>query len=540
MATNTPVNIELLVVSEAELQRLKRVSEQQIFAQGNAFHPLGLFSADIFGPVGSDARGRTFAYIDLHAPILHPLLYRAVVDSKALHKQILQGTATAVWNAKTREFEKSTETQAQTGYHFFMQHLSELQLIKSQSDKRNFAIELFNQARKDAKHLMRYALVLPAALRDYTVTPDGKPEEDEVNAFYRRLLTQAQLVDPIMYKKNPHLYDNVLWQLQLTMQELFDYLQSLLDGKNKLVLGKWLSRKIFNSTRNVLTASVDHSTHMSDPNRLRSNDCVVGLYQFLRAAAPRSLFHVKNHHASSVFTEGSQFANLINVKSWVREEVLSAHVQRDYDRWMTLDGLDSLIASFGNNDIRHMPLTLNQGKHAMALIYNDGQNVRLMKDIGELPEHLSREHVSVATLAEFLYMSVWQMSGVTPGFITRYPINGYGGIYPCWIKVRTSTRTVSLRLLDEAWQDSGLTLPSFPVRGADFFNGISVHQSHMGLLGADFDGDTISLVAVQTDEAIEEVKRTLRSKSYYLNNENRAIFSNSTDVIDSVMAFMTN
>lgn len=79
----------------------------------------------------------------------------------------------------------------------------------------------------------------------------------------------------------------------------------------------------------------------------------------------------------------------------------------------------------------------------------------------------------------------------------------------------------------------------FPVRDRSFFGGLAVHQSHLGALGGDHDGDTVSLIVVLSDEAIAEIKQVLRSKSYYLNNENKVIFSNSTDVLDTTLTFLT-
>ena len=557
---NFPVNIELLTVSELASERLSKVTEMQIFGVGNNFHPQGLFSTEIFGAVGSPQRSSVFAYIDIHHPIIHPVIYNTIIDCKSFYKTIIDGTQTAIFNHKTGEFEKSQDTKANTGFTFFMQHIKQLKFQKNNSDKRSFNIDLFYKSIKDNSFELRRLLVMPAALRDYTVTPDGKPEEDEINSYYRRTLSQSQLIDPILAKKSSQMYDTVLSHIQRTTNELFDYLQSLLDGKNKLILGKWLSRKVFNSTRNVLTAPVDTTTHITDPNRLRSNEVAVGLYQFLRTTAPKSLYHIKNDYASKVFIEGANFAYLTNAKTLKKEEVLSSHVQRDYDRWMTMDGVESVIASYANHDIRDLPISLNNGKHYMGLLYNDTKQVMFLQDITELPQGLDPAHVSPITLTELLYMSVHHLSGKLPGLVTRYPISGYGSIYPAWMKLRTTSKYHRVKLLtleamqasvqeptqtpvegsvqDFAKQDD-IYLECFPVRGSIALNGMTVHQSHLAALGADFDGDVLSLTGLVSDEAIEEAKRVLSDPTYYTNIEKKVIFSNSSDVINAVLTFLT-
>ena len=537
--TNPPVNIALLRVQDSDLSRLGQIKELQIFGQGNNFHPDGLFSTTIFGAVGSEYRSRMFGYIDLHYPILHPLIYKTICSLKSFYKGIMDGSITAVFNPKTREFEKSAEPEAKTGFTFFMQHVSSLKFEPNQSDKRNENIKLFDKAVGEDKHLLRYLIVMPAGLRDYTISPSGKPEEDEVNTFYRRILAQSQLVDKDIAKKTPHVYDNVYANLQRSVGELYDYLQTLLDGKHKLILGKWLSRKVFNSTRNVITASINDSTHLTDPNRIRSNDVGVGMHQFLRAAAPKTLFEIRNKYIPQIFVENNTFAYLTNAKTLQKEEVLNTHVQKDYDRWMTTEGLETVIAGFARQDTRHLPITANKGKHFLGLIYNDGKHVKFFQDIRELPEYLDKKFVSPVTMAEFLYLSVGHLSGKIPGFLTRYPIQGYGGIYPAWMKLLTTAKSTQVVELDEQWQPTDNHLSSFPIKDTFFVNGLICHQSHYKLLGADHDGDTMSLQAVLTDEAVEEVTKLLKSKSYYLDNERKISFTNSSDILDATLAFMT-
>jgi hypothetical protein len=536
---NSPVNVDILTVSEQDLVRLGQVKELQIFGQGSNFHAEGLFSIQIFGAVGSEFRNRTFGYVDLKFSMIHPVVFKAIIACCAFYRQILSGKQNAVWDKKTKAFEKSQDSEARTGYSFFMEHIEELHFERSESDKRNFNIELYNKAIKEKKHLMRYLLVMPAGLRDYTISANGKPEEDEVNSVYRRLISQSQLVDPVIALKAPDVYDNIYDNMQRTLQDLYDYLQSLFDGKNKLVLGKWLGRKVFNSTRNVLTAVVDSTTDINDENRLRSNDFGVGLYQFLRCGAPKTLFLVKNKYLRDIFVENSSFANLTNLKALKREEVANAGIQKDILAWTSMDGLENAIANYGNIDSRHLPVLLNGGKHCVGLLYNNRREVRFLSDISELPEGRSADDVKPITLTELLYMSVAELSGALPALATRYPINGYGGIFPGYMKVRTTSQYDSVIELDSEWNPTGRALGCFPRSGAEFMNGMNVHASHMKLLGADHDGDTMSLVGLQSDEAIAEVKRVLNKKSYYLNDQRRIHFANSADVIDAVLAYMT-
>lgn len=536
---NLPFNIDLLTVKEEEINKLKQVKEIQIFDNNNNFHPDGLFSTVIFGGIGTEYRKRTFGYIDLKTEILHPLIYYAIITLKSFYKDILSGSILAEWDNKTKQFIKSNKAESNTGYSFFMEHITELQFEETGSEKRHFFIELFNKAIKDNKYKIKYFLVLPAGLRDYTIDANGKPQEDEINTYYRKLISQSNLIDPTIAKKTPSIYDSISFSLQNTSLTLFEYLKSLLEGKNKLILGKWLTRKIFNSTRNVLSSYIEKSTHMNDPNRLKFNQTVVGLHQFLRCLVPKTMYEIKNKYIKDIFIENNSFAYLTNAKTLKREEVLNTHIQKDYDLWTSPDGLEKVIASFGNLDIRHIPITLNKGKHYLGLIYTDDKYFKFLQDIDNVPEGINKENIKPITLAEFLYISIYHLNDKIPTLITRYPITGYGSIYPTYMKIKTTNRYKILEELDHEWKPSGNIAHSFPIRDLDFFNTLSVHNSHLQNLGADFDGDTISCTALLTEESMNEIKDILHRKEYYISPNGNFYFSNDTDVLSATLSYMT-
>ena len=47
-----------------------------------------------------------------------------------------------------------------------------------------------------------------------------------------------------------------------------------------------------------------------------------------------------------IFIEQSDFAKLVDVKTLKSQEVLNNHIQKDYELWTTLDGLEKQIANF--------------------------------------------------------------------------------------------------------------------------------------------------------------------------------------------------
>lgn len=540
--TIKPTNLFTVKVDDQNSKQLKEVKTGQIFTSNNNFHPEGLFSTEIFGPVGSEQRLRTFGVIHLNVEILHPLIYLTVISLKSFYRQILEGTTTVEWNNKTKEFVKSTGPNAETGFTFFLKHIREIKFEQTGSESREYKIKLFEKAIKENSLTTRYLLVMPAGIRDYTVDRNGKPSEDEVNTFYRRVLAQATIIDPLRSRRTPEVYDGATVGIQKTVVDLYEYIKSLLDGKNKLILDKWVGRKVFNSTRNVISSYVDKTNNINDKRKLGYNETLVGLHQFVRASAPKSIFEIKNKYIKDIFPDNSRSAFLTNVKTLRKEEITSTAIQKEYDLYTSPEGVEKLVASLGNLDQRDLPITLNKGNNYLGLIYNDGKVFKFFQDIDDLPEELDRVNVTPVTLFEFIYISVYHMNGKYPGYATRYPVTGYGSIYPSKVKFTTTVDTLYLRELDDNWvpyEGDDHIASNFPIRGEKQLNSMVVHPAHLGKLGGDYDGDAMSLTMVLSDEAIEEIDNFLDRKEYYVDDTGNLNFSSSVDTLEGVMAFIT-
>lgn len=442
------------------------------------FHPNGLFSTEIFGKVGDERRNRLYAYIDLRLSIFHPTIYRSIIGLKELYGQIMAGTAYAVFDPETKDFVPSSLVDGHTGYEFFVKHFPELQFEERKSTSREFAIRMINKNRESS--LLNKMLVMPAGLRDFTVLPNGKPEEDEINNLYRRVLSTANVIGSHGNKGDQSYMDATRYGLQMAVNAIYDYVINLLEGKSKMVQGWWTSRKVFHSTRNVITSNVPRVPILGGPTTIGPNHTVVGLYQTLRTIFPLAINLVRGV-ASEVFTGPNTPAILVNKKSLEKEQT-SVTPDR-YDEWMTQDGLEQTMGRFETELLRHETIEV-EGKY-FALLYNDGKRVKLFHGLGELPEGFDKKFVSPITFAELFYLSIFERTKTIPAFLTRYPITGYGSIYPGLIYLKTTTRSNCVKVLNDQWEETDLVAPEFPIRGEPFVNSMSPSITHIKRLDAD-------------------------------------------------------
>lgn len=476
-----PFNIDLLILTPENTKLLRPVTVLDIFDGATKnFHNDGLFSTAIFGRYGEEVRNRTFSYIDLKIDIFHPVIFKALCDLKELYHEIMAGKGYAIWDDKLKDFERSTPLDGETGFSFFMKHFKEIKFEKRPSTKREYNIKLIEKF-KD-KCLISKIVVLPAGLRDFEIDDTGKPSKDEVNTFYIKALAYSNLITPASIKINPESIDTTRYNLQANIVDLFNYIKNLLEGKKKLILDKWASRKIFNGTRNVITSLNNDTTSLGSKRTVGYNQTVIGLYQYLKASLPISMYKIKTGFISNVFIGPTAPAMLVNKKTLKKEQV---EINSDYfDDWMSDEGLEKTITSFSEETDRHAYITI--GNHYLGLIYKGpDMTYKLFQDIDDLPSTLSKEYVTPITYAELFYLSVFDGSEKNPLLVTRYPITGFGSIYPSFSCVKSTVESETRTMLDDNWVETGTVAISFPIKDVQFVNSISPHASHLSKLGAD-------------------------------------------------------
>lgn len=536
--SSVPFNVDLLELTPAKLQGIKPVRVLDIFdgASGN-FHEDGLFSISIFGKVGDERRSMRVSYIDIKVPIFHPIIHRTLVSLKRLYGGIIAGSEYALWNDEISDFERSDPINGKTGFQYFTQYWEQIKFEETRSTSREQNILLINKYKGKGRAMLDKVVVMPAGLRDLEVDASGRIREDEINTFYRKLLSIANTISSASVKSNPEQINTARNSLQQTFNQLYETIESMIEGKKKLLLGKWASRRIMNGTRNVITAMDTSAPYLGAPGTVKFNNTVIGLYQALKASLPISIYHIRNSFLPKVFPAVDAPAKLVNKITLKSEEV---RLKPEYfDRWMTVEGLEKVITSFSEESVRHKPLEIEG--HYLALIYK-GQDgtFKIIQDIDEVPADRSRKDVKALTFCELLYLAVYREINKFPIFVTRYPITGMGSIYASKVFVKTTIKAEVRKQLDEAWSpmDESYTAYEFPKDGP-FVNSLVPHSAKLARMGADFDGDTGSGNITYSDESVQEVDKFLAQKRAYVGPDGRLMSSTNVSTVSLVLYNLT-
>ena len=521
-----PFNVSLLELTPKKLEGLKPVRVLDIFAGAGQtnFHEEGLFSSSIFGQVGDERRSQRVSYIDIKISVFHPVIYRGLVGLKRLYGGILAGTEYAVWSDEKKDFERSDQIDGKTGFAFFVSKWREIVFEPTKSTSREQNILMITKYADKA--LTSKIIVMPAGLRDVEITTDGRVQKDEINNFYSALLGISNTISEAAVRTAPELTNTARYRLQTEFNALYDTIEAMVEGKSKLLMGKWASRRIINGTRNVITAMDTSVKYLGSPGTVKFNNTVVGLYQAMKGMMPIARFHIRNGFLSRVFQNVNAPVRLVNKKTLLQEEVVLK--TQYFDRYATDEGIEKLITSFAEESLRNKPLEID-GRYVGLIYKGPDHTYRLMQSINELPASRSAEHVFPLTFAELLYLSVYHVINNYPLFFTRYPVTGVGSIYASKVYVKTTIRAETRRELNEQWEPMGddHVAYEFPSTGP-YVNSLVPHSSRLDLLTADFDGDTGSGNITYSDESVQEVNDFLEEKRAYVGTDGR--FTASTNV----------
>lgn len=535
---NVPFNIGLLNLDKnpAWTQSVKPVTSQDVFEGATRnFHPDGLFSTVIFGTPGTPGRFMKESWIDIKIQVLHPAIYKTLVSLKGLYEDIIFGRAYAQWDGLLCDFVESDAEKGSTGYTFFLNYFRLIKHVPSESLQRQEKIKLVTTRQEQA--LISKIYVLPAGYRDVEIDDTGRVSSDEINELYNSLMSVANTIPALVVRNDLSNCDRQRVSLQNTFNELYQKAIDIIRGKNNLMMSKWAGRAVFDSTRNVLTAMNTTMVDLDDPYAPQLNDTMVGVLQFMKTARLKTLHYLKTGFLSEVFTSASAPAVLTDMRS-----MKSVHVSvksRTYDKWMSSEGLEKVINSYRESSIRSNPITV-EGKY-LGLVYRGIEGTyRFIHGIEELPQADMAQYCTPITYNDLFYVACYRWAAKVPVIITRYPIATGRSTYPSMTYLMSTMRSDRRMALDAQFIPiEGDIAPRFPITGEPTYDSQSPHAARLENLGADHDGDTGSLISLQTDEAVQEIEQVMHDKSFYLGPEGKMVSNTNTATINYVVTNLT-
>ena len=532
-----PLNIRVMDVEKfIKENRISEVTSTAIkIATSSEFDPEGLFSETIFGEIGTLARATTHGYINLKAPIIAPVMYRVLSRLGDLYIGILSGKTYAVWDEKEKNFQKvfgdPEETpNSNTGYSFFMKYYPKIVFKRTSSLRRETKLDLLDKYRTVG--LYTKYLVEPAAIRDVQTDETGRLVQDDINKLYVSLISYARALPDENY--DIPIYDALRYNIQLKCQEIFEYIQAMMTGKKGFLQGSLSDRKITLGTRNVLTATSYVAKTPKDPHILKPDETMVGVFQTAKAFQPLVFYYLKTIFFNEVLGDETSSYNVALINAKTLESEYTELTEDERLKWVSSDGVNSLINKFRNLDIRHKPVTIKNNKGEpfyISLVLDLGDELHLSYQSYKQFEGIkgySKEKVRPLTWIELMYIATYQAVKDKHVHVTRYPVIGDGSTYPTRVHLASTLPARSVIVYDYAGQVQDY--PEYPILGNAYQDTVQVGFDRLEKLVADFDGDTVSINGVLSEEANEECRRYLNSTQGLVNTQSELIIGRLTSL----------
>ena len=534
---NNPANIKIMDYNKKiRDQQLKEVTSTFVRAPSStSFHPNGLFSEEIFGEIASPNRLTTFGYIDLKCKVFHPGIFRNLLTLKAVYADIISGKAYAKFNKEIGDFEivDMNEDGANTGYSFFLEYFDKIEFNTSPSLYRKDKLAIMEKY-KDLLFVDKW-LVIPAGIRDIR-EEDGIRKTDDINSLYSSLINYAKALPP---GGNPSaLFDGVRYSIQKKLVDIDEYITNILSGKTGFLQGKYGRRNLALGTRNVISPAKMAATSTDSVQFIKANETMIPLFQAAKGFQPLVVFQLKNLFFNRVLSPASDQISLIDTKTYA----LDYHPisEEEKDKFMSSDGLKAMINLYRDTEFRSLPVTARDedGKpYYMFLVYDDGDVVYHYRNTSEFQEWYEKnghkfhpDQQRPLTYIEMLYVATYAATIDKHVTITRYPVLEVGSTYPSKVHL-ASTDKSRVVICKQPFAEVDIQLPHYPIVGRRSIDSTQLHPSRLKGLGADFDGDTVSVNSILSKEANEECAEYLNTIRNTIGANGRLAYGWSTDLV---------
>ncbi len=493
---------------------------------GKEIEQEGLFSTEIFGPIGTEERMSRFGYIDLHLPILHPRIYDYLISISSLYQGIMASTKYAIFNDKTKEFEPADKDTGKTGYTFFMEHLYEMKLPDKEGDEAKNMIMVIEKYRKRGILTNTKLLVLPAGMRDINIEDDGRITEDEINDFYKPVISSSKILEG--YRKYDPYIDYLVYDLQYKVHLLYLYIFNLMKGK-KGYIGKNVSRRhIDYSTRNVLSGKAYTVENLLEDETDLLNTSVMGIFQFIKSTEPLSKHAVVENFTKIRFDRNEERGNLYDLKQ--KRFVDVKLPSKVIDKWVTSKGLTSLFNESLDNDVKQTEIIIDD--KYLYPVYDDGDNVIIFADNDQL-EEVKPASIRGLTIGELLYLSAQTVVHELATTMTRFPITGQGSIYTSKLMLSS---TVVYRPVNVTYPDRKQRhYNNYPVQDGVYDESVSASYGRWAGLSSDADGDTLVSNVLMSEEAINEADELMNSIKSIIGADGKLVVEIADYIADTVI-----
>ncbi len=496
------LNIDRLIA----VNNLKEITSPRLFSNKMMYDPQGILSTDIFGTSKGDRRN-TFAYVSLKEKFIHPHIY-----SNVLKGGVFRGIMYIISGQRRYTIRDGLPVEDEngwTGLKALYEHWPEIRWEKSKSaDAVNK--NLISHLDRDRVFIDKL-LICPPAYRDVMIagTIDSSDHVNELNDKYVKLIrTVATLSEGGIFARTQYATQ---MRVQDTLVEIMEYFKAQISKKQGLIRKNLIGKSVDYGLRVVISAPTFNHETINDSmvdlehSALPVSQCCSTFYPFIEA-------WLKNFFTREIIND----PNVISFYDPSTRKEITARL-KDVETEFSEKNIKKMINDYClNPDNRFKIITVNvevpgEDKIRKASLLLKGKVI--------LENNASTVLNRPMTMTDLLYLACVDVCEKRHIMVSRYPVGTDKGIYFSKIRVQSTTGHVKLIFNGKEYPfypDIKMDIPHDRV-GVQFIDTLVMSNAHLDGMGADYDGDQVSVRGIWSDEANAEAEEIMGSKMSVLN-----------------------
>lgn len=512
---NKPFKLEQLDQEKfVKVNELQPVTNPVMFNSINGTTVDGLLSNEIFGITQTERAG-IFSYIDLNEEFIQPYYYK-------IWLKIDKNLRSCIYETQNFRIDNNgylvQDDNGETGIKFLKKNINN---IKFKNTKKDELLKALMDGKNKGLMFTKKMIVIPPYYRDVNTNGDGKVGVGEINKLYITLInTVKSLASSNDYGLD--LAGGIRGKIQDVMLEIFNWFtigESIVGGEHT---GSGIFKKFGIQRRSVMAKTTDYSARLVlSSAKINENTIKDYMVDMDHSALPLSACCVIAYPYM-----------IYELRQWFNNEfggrISYSYMDKGELKQVTLDNpqiafsddrfdkeLNEYIHGYSNR-IKSIEIPNTEGRKIVAKF--KGYSIT-----EEEYKNGKRESTAILdrdlTWVDIFYMCAVAATEDKTALITRYPIDSY--FNHLYTKIR-----VSSMIETEPMVINGKFYKWYPkIRQSDigkdtsnmFIDTCQIANPYCGAMGADFDGDTVTVKMAYTIEANKELQQYMNSKAQFIN-----------------------
>ena len=473
------------------VNKLQQVTTLSFFESTGAPTDGGLFSTRIFGRAGSPERSTRWAYIELNGRFMHPLVYKTCTQ---LDRKFTEIITMSRYVRVTKTGELATAEEGEPGSFTGLDALYEnWEKIKwgdaKKGSQRWERVSMLRAIPRDSAFVTKWH-VIPAAYRDVDINSSSMVRDiPVVNGLYTQLMVSAPttvsgLVFADGFRKR---------RAQEALLEIYQWMLDPVSGKKGLIQDRVLGKYTDYAVRGVISAPPLAKANHPSEQEVPFGTVGVPLYLLVNMYQP---FVIKRlNEIFAIYTSGQERVlvadnsgntSFIEIPDEARVQ-LGAEL---YRKWI------SRFMRSQTNRFDKLSVTTARGEEFPIPLYD---------------RWLGRPTL----LIDLFFIVVAEVIVDKYAVFTRYPVEDFRACH-FFKPVIITTEKTKTQLIGNAEYKN---YPDLKHRSLRWVDSIRINNSYTAAAGADYDGDTIRIIGLFTQEANKEAAEKIKQATNFADGQ---------------------